>query len=47
MTYSSGTTGLPKGVMSTHYNLVADLLQSAAVFGVRDDNVMLGRPRRS
>ena len=25
--YSSGTTGLPKGVMLTHYNLVANLAQ--------------------
>ena len=25
--YSSGTTGFPKGVMLTHYNLVANLLQ--------------------
>ena len=29
--YSSGTTGLPKGVMLTHRNLVANMLQSACV----------------
>ena len=32
MPYSSGTTGLSKGVMLTHRNLVANILQSEAAF---------------
>jgi len=37
--YSSGTTGFPKGVMLTHYNLVANLEQFAAHSSFGDDEV--------
>ncbi len=39
--YSSGTTGLPKGVMLTHYNLVANLAQSRPVFEYDEGEVAL------
>lgn len=44
--YSSGTTGLPKGVMLTHYNLVANLAQLKGIesgqLEVHADDVLLG-----
>jgi acyl-CoA synthetase (AMP-forming)/AMP-acid ligase II len=40
--YSSGTTGLPKGVMLTHRNLVANISQIQEGFPIAEDDVLIG-----
>ncbi|KHL01477.1 AMP-binding protein [Sinomonas humi] len=39
--YSSGTSGSPKGVMLSQYNLVANVAQAHALVGVTRDDVLL------
>ena len=40
--YTGGTTGLPKGVLLTHYNLVANAMQNAIWFGWNPGDTIIG-----
>jgi len=40
--YTGGTTAFPKGVMLTHYNLVANAIQNAAWFGWNSEDTVIG-----
>lgn len=45
MPYSSGTTGYPKGVMLTHRNIVANLVQMDGITGIditNEDDIIMG-----
>jgi acyl-CoA synthetase (AMP-forming)/AMP-acid ligase II len=41
LVYTSGTTGLPKGTMLTHFNMVSNVLQASPMFELSDFDIAL------
>lgn len=41
LVYTSGTTGLPKGTMLTHLNLVSNVVQTSQLFDLSEDDVAM------
>ncbi|MFX1470210.1 MAG: AMP-binding protein [Promethearchaeota archaeon] len=41
LVYTSGTTGLPKGTMLTHYNMVSNVLQISPVFELSEFDIAM------
>jgi len=41
LVYTSGTTGLPKGTMLTHYNMVSNVVQAAPMFELSEFDIAM------
>lgn len=41
LVYTSGTTGLPKGAMLTHYNLVSNVIQISQIFEISEEDIAI------
>ena len=39
--YTSGTTGLPKGTMLTHYNMVSNVAQASPMFELSEFDIAM------
>ncbi|TES93705.1 MAG: hypothetical protein E3J90_14155 [Promethearchaeota archaeon] len=41
LVYTSGTTGLPKGTMLTHYNMVSNVIQASTIFELSEFDIAM------